>query len=554
MIERMRAEIAQAGGWISFARYMELALQAYYGSSDRQFGARGDFVTAPELGSLFGRTLARQIQEIEGPILELGAGTGALADTLLKTLEREYLILETSGALRARQAARLAGKVKFLDALPDRFSGVVIANEVVDAIPVHAVGWRSTGIVERGVSPGLTWEDRPAKGELLEQAKALEVPLPYDSEIGLAARAWMRSLAERLEQGVILVIDYGFPRHEYYHPQRATGTIMCHTQHRAHADPFVNPGEQDITAHVDFSALARGGARSRPRGARLRDAGAVPRQLRHHRRARRGQRGECAALRADRRRGAEAALAGRDGRAVQGARRRARRETTAAGILHAATVRIRSSRATFSCWSVRAPARRTRSPMRASAGSRVRTARCSSASCRRPSRPRSCRERNSRGAKLVIGYCVQCHNLANPAMHHAEKWPGIVQRMVLRMQGKGNMGTLMAEMMAGVKAPNEADTAAIIEYLGRHSQTPLDPARYPEVNRAAGEAFRLACNQCHVLPDPQRHTAQEWRAVVARMQENMEWMNRVVGSKPMPGEPRLAVEEINAFLAKYARR
>ena len=163
-------------------------------------------------------------------------------------------------------------------------------------------------------------------------------------------------------------------------------------------------------------------------------------------------------------------------------------------------------------------------------------------------------ERDSRGAKLVIGYCVQCHNLANPAMHHAEKWPGIVRRMVLRMQGKGNMGTLMAEMMAGVKAPNEADTKAIIEYLGRHAQTPLDPARYPEVNRPSGEAFRVACNQCHVLPDPQRHTAQEWRAVVARMQENMEWMNRVVGSKPMPGEPRLAVEEINAFLAKYSRR
>jgi hypothetical protein len=163
-------------------------------------------------------------------------------------------------------------------------------------------------------------------------------------------------------------------------------------------------------------------------------------------------------------------------------------------------------------------------------------------------------ERDSRGAKLVLGYCVQCHNLANPAMHHAEKWPGIVRRMVLRMRGKGNMGTLMAEMMAGVKAPNEADTRAIIEYLGRHGQTPLDAARYPEVNRPSGEAFRLACNQCHVLPDPQRHTAQEWRAVVARMQENMEWMNRVVGSKPMPGEPRLAVEEINAFLARYARR
>jgi hypothetical protein len=163
-------------------------------------------------------------------------------------------------------------------------------------------------------------------------------------------------------------------------------------------------------------------------------------------------------------------------------------------------------------------------------------------------------QRDSRGAKLVIGYCVQCHNLANPAMHHAEKWPAIVQRMVLRMQGKGNMGTLMAEMMAGVKAPSEADTRTIVEYLGRHGQIPLDPARYPEVNRPTGEAFRVACNQCHVLPDPQRHTAQEWRAVVARMQENMEWMNRVVGSKPMPGEPRLPVEEINAFLAKYARR
>jgi hypothetical protein len=163
-------------------------------------------------------------------------------------------------------------------------------------------------------------------------------------------------------------------------------------------------------------------------------------------------------------------------------------------------------------------------------------------------------EPDSRGAKLLIGYCVQCHNLPNPAMHHAEKWPAVVHRMVIRMEGKGNMGVLMAEMMAGVKAPSEADTLTIIDYLGRHGQTPLDPARYPEVNRPSGEAFRLACNQCHVLPDPQRHTAQEWPAVVARMQENMAWMNRVVGSKPMPGEPRLAVEEINAFLAKYARR
>ena len=163
-------------------------------------------------------------------------------------------------------------------------------------------------------------------------------------------------------------------------------------------------------------------------------------------------------------------------------------------------------------------------------------------------------ERQSSGAQLVIAYCVQCHNLPNPAMHHAAKWPGIVQRMVLRMEGKGNLGTLMAEMMAGVKAPGGEDTEAIVAYLQRHAQKPLDLARYPEVNRPSGEAFRLACNQCHVLPDPQRYTAAEWPRVVARMQENMEWMNRVVGSKPVPGEPQLAVEEINAFLARHARK
>ena len=163
-------------------------------------------------------------------------------------------------------------------------------------------------------------------------------------------------------------------------------------------------------------------------------------------------------------------------------------------------------------------------------------------------------EPRSPGARLVIAYCVQCHNLPNPAMHHAAKWPGIVERMVLRMEGKGNMGTLMAEMMAGVKAPGADDTKAIVAYLRRHAQTPLDPARYPEVNRPSGEAFRVACNQCHVLPDPGRYTAAQWPRVVARMQENMEWMNRVVGSKPVPNELRLPVEEINAFLARNARQ
>jgi len=257
LADRIRAEIAAQGGWTSFARYMELALQAYYGRSDRQFGAQGDFITAPELGSLFGRTLARQLRELEGPILELGAGSGALASALCRELERDYLILETSGALRERQAARLGGRVKFLDHLPAGFRGVVIANEVVDAMPVHAVGWRPAGIVERGVSTQLTWEERPASGSVLDAARAIEVPVPYDSEIGLAGQAWMRSLAERLEAGAIFVIDYGFSRREYYHPQRSMGTLMCHARHRAHGDPFERPGEQDITAHVDFSTLAR---------------------------------------------------------------------------------------------------------------------------------------------------------------------------------------------------------------------------------------------------------------------------------------------------------
>jgi hypothetical protein len=163
-------------------------------------------------------------------------------------------------------------------------------------------------------------------------------------------------------------------------------------------------------------------------------------------------------------------------------------------------------------------------------------------------------EPRSRGAQLTLRYCVQCHNLPNPAMHHAAKWPGIVERMVKRMEGRGNLGELMADMMAGVKAPAPAEAATLVAYLQKHAQAPLDAARYPEVFQPPGEAFRLACNQCHVLPDPRRHTAAEWRAVVARMQRNMQWMNRVVGSRPMPGEPQLRVEEINAFLGKYARR
>ena len=163
-------------------------------------------------------------------------------------------------------------------------------------------------------------------------------------------------------------------------------------------------------------------------------------------------------------------------------------------------------------------------------------------------------ERRSRGARLLIQYCVQCHNLPNPAMHHAAKWPAIFERMVVRMRGKGNLGELMHEMMAGVEAPSVDEASVLLAYLQKHSQRPLDPRKYPAVNRPEGQSFKLACQQCHVLPDPQRHKASEWPAVVARMEKNMQWMNRVVSNQPDSREIQLKVEEINAFLVKYARK
>ena len=163
-------------------------------------------------------------------------------------------------------------------------------------------------------------------------------------------------------------------------------------------------------------------------------------------------------------------------------------------------------------------------------------------------------ERRSRGSRLLVRYCVQCHNLPNPAMHHAAKWPAIFERMVVRMRGKGNLGELMQDMMAGVEAPSVDEAGVLLAYLQKHGQQPLDPKKYPAVNLPEGQSFRLACQQCHVLPDPQRHKATEWPAVVARMEKNMEWMNRVVANEPDPREIQLKVEEINAFLVKYARK
>jgi SAM-dependent MidA family methyltransferase len=276
LAERITAEIRRAGGWISFARYMAMALYepglGYYAAGSRKFGASGDFVTAPELTPLFGRALARQIAQTLRPgeaVLEFGAGSGALAEQVSGELERlsgcaDYLILETSAELRARQRERLGGRVRWLDRLPEQFRGVMIANEVLDAMPVHALAWRADGIFERGVcldEGRFAWAERPAEGEVLEAARAIAVELPpsgcYESEIGLAARAWVRTVGAALARGAIFILDYGFPAREYYHPQRSMGTLSCHYRHRVHGDPFLLPGLQDITAHLDFSALAR---------------------------------------------------------------------------------------------------------------------------------------------------------------------------------------------------------------------------------------------------------------------------------------------------------
>jgi SAM-dependent MidA family methyltransferase len=271
LLERIGAELAAAGNWISFARYMELALHepglGYYAAGARKFGAGGDFVTAPELSPLFGRALARQIAELLEPgeaVLEFGAGSGALAASVLGEISVPYLILETSSELRQRQEQLLGDRVRWLDQLPKDFRGVMLANEVVDAMPVHALAWTGAGILERGVCANegqLAWSDRPAAGAVLAAAQAIEVEIPpggrYESELALFARAWMRSLGRFLARGAILVVDYGFPQREYFHAQRSMGTLACHYRHRMHGDPFYLPGLQDITAHVDFSALAR---------------------------------------------------------------------------------------------------------------------------------------------------------------------------------------------------------------------------------------------------------------------------------------------------------
>ena len=288
VVERVHAEIEGRGGVLPFERYMDLVMYepglGYYVSGTRKFGRQGDFVTAPELGSLYGRCVARQVAQIlaqldGGSLLEFGAGSGVLAATVLTelaerdSLPAEYLIVEVSPALRAQQQQTLAGqieqnlvKVRWLDSLPESgFRGVILANEVLDAMPiirfrVGAEGHMTAGVVRRNGHLDWSWQRDPSQdGRIDRLVQQYGLVADYTSEVNPRAAAWMQTVGRVLDAGLILVMDYGYPGAEYYHYERSDGTLMCHYQHRAHMDPFLYPGLQDLTAHVDFSAVAAAG-------------------------------------------------------------------------------------------------------------------------------------------------------------------------------------------------------------------------------------------------------------------------------------------------------
>lgn len=271
----VRAAIARNGGWLPFDRFMAMALYApglgYYANSSLKFGvlpqSGSDFVTAPELSPLFGRALARQVAQAlkasdSGEVWEFGAGSGALAAQLLESLGdavRRYTIVDLSGSLRERQRERLGAfgdKLRWVDALPDEMSGVVVGNEVLDAMPVQLLHFDGTRWAERGVAidgEAFRWSDR-----------ATDLRPPFDgpfapdtvTEIHPQAEAFIATLAERLTRGAAFFVDYGFPEAEYYHVQRSGGTLMCHRAHLADTDPLVDLGQKDITAHINFTAIA----------------------------------------------------------------------------------------------------------------------------------------------------------------------------------------------------------------------------------------------------------------------------------------------------------
>jgi SAM-dependent MidA family methyltransferase len=292
--DRIRRDIQAAGGWIGFDRFMAMALYepglGYYSSAMRKFGAQGDFVTAPELTPLFGHTVAAQVAQWFGHaaprVVEFGAGSGALAAQLLSELERlgtpadEYWIVELSADLAdrqrdtiAREAPALLGRVRWLDRMPESIDGVIVANELLDAMPVRVFEAATDALFEVGVACDdneFAWRLRPADASICDdveaalaagghEARSLAAAAGgrYRSEAGVQAQAWVRTAARALRRGAMLLIDYGFPAREFHHPQRSAGTLVAHYRHRVHTDLLRWPGLQDITAHVDFSAVAR---------------------------------------------------------------------------------------------------------------------------------------------------------------------------------------------------------------------------------------------------------------------------------------------------------
>ena len=279
-IELIRQKIKEGKGKIPFSTYMELALYApqtgYYTGHARKFGPLGDFVTAPELSPLFGQCIGRALHDYHGidTILEWGAGTGNLAKTVLEHYPhiKKYYILDISPDLIRRQHETLApylSKITWLstlDELPKHsFSGLILANEVIDAFPATRFLINGQGIIQEYYvtdnNNQLDWIlDKPSQPEIITLINQLNIlnnnPHHYTSELQLGISPWIKNISEILHSGIILLCDYGFPRHEFYHPQRNQGTLMCHYQHQSNSDPFFKPGEQDITVHVDFTAIA----------------------------------------------------------------------------------------------------------------------------------------------------------------------------------------------------------------------------------------------------------------------------------------------------------
>ena len=274
LTQRIHAAMAARDGWLPFDRFMAMALYepglGYYASHGRKFGrmpaSGSDFVTAPEMSALFGSALAVQVAQAlqacgSGEIWEFGAGSGALAAQLLTELGDRvaaYHVVELSATLRERQTLRLqpwAARLHWHDRLPERFDGVVLGNEVLDAMPVQLLHWNGQHWFERGVvraDEGFAWQDRPTP---LRPPAGDFVPGTV-LEIHPQAEAFMRTLAQRMGRAAAFFIDYGFPEAEYYHPQRTGGTLMCHRAHRSDADPLADVGLKDISSHVNFSGIA----------------------------------------------------------------------------------------------------------------------------------------------------------------------------------------------------------------------------------------------------------------------------------------------------------